>query len=93
MDRPARQVLVVAFDGFQLLDLAGPVEVLRGATRLGAAPPYVTRVAAPRGRRVRSESGVALEADVALATVADRREEVDTLLVVGGDGTRVWRDD
>jgi transcriptional regulator GlxA family with amidase domain len=93
VDRPDRQVLVVAFDGFQLLDLAGPVEVLRGATRLGAAPPYVTRVAAPRGRRLRSESGVTLEADVALATVADRHEELDTLLVVGGDGTRVWRHD
>lgn len=92
MDQP-HQVLVVAFDGFQLLDLAGPVEVLRGATRLGAAPPYATRIAAPRRRRVRSESGVALEADVSLATMARSPESVDTLLVVGGEGTRVWRRD
>lgn len=84
---------MVAFDGFQLLDLAGPAEVLRGATRLGAAPAYRTRIAAPRGRRLRSESGVAVAADVSLATIADRSDPVDTLLVVGGDGTRRWRRD
>ncbi len=86
-------MLVVAFDGFQLLDLAGPVEVLRAATRLGASPAYETRLAAPRVRRVRSESGVALETDASLATEARQADAVDTLLVVGGDGTRHWRRD
>ena len=47
-------VAVVAFDGLQLLDLAGPVEVLRTATRLGAAPPYRTLIATPDGAPVRS---------------------------------------
>jgi transcriptional regulator GlxA family with amidase domain len=90
--RPPHHVLLVAFDGFQLLDLAGPVEVLRSATRLGADPPYATRVAAP-GRRVRSESGVALAADTSLGTVAADATPVDTLVVVGGQGTRAARDD
>jgi transcriptional regulator GlxA family with amidase domain len=93
VSRPARSVLVVAFDGFQLLDLAGPVEVLRSATRLGAAPPYAVRVAAPRGGRVRAESGVTVDADLSLAALARHPEPLDTLVVVGGDGTRaVHRD-
>ena len=93
MVRAPRPVLVVAFDGFQLLDLAGPVEVLRSATRLGAQPAYTTRVASPRGGRVRSESGVAVVADVSLAALATRPEPLDTLVVVGGEGTRARHGD
>jgi transcriptional regulator GlxA family with amidase domain len=88
-----RQVLVVVFDGFQLLDLAGPVEVLRAATRLGAQPPYATQVAAPRGGRVRSESGVTITADVSLAALARDPQPLDTLVVIGGEGTRARHDD
>ena len=66
-------VVVVAFDGLQLLDLAGPVEVLRTATRLGASPPYRTMVATPDGQPVRSESGVSVAADVSLAALARLR--------------------
>ncbi len=93
MPAAAHTVVVVAFDGCQLLDLAGPVEVLRAATRLGADPPYETLIASPRGRRVRSESGVALQADRSLAELARGRKRFDTLVVVGGDGTRAARRD
>jgi transcriptional regulator GlxA family with amidase domain len=87
------RVLLVAFDGLQLLDLAGPVEVLRTATRLGAAPPYETVTATPHGQAVRSESGVRLGADRSLADIARTArsgtgERFDTLVVVGGLGTR-----
>ena len=44
-----RTCAFVAFDGLQLLDLAGPVEVLRTATLLGAQPGYRTLVATPHG--------------------------------------------
>ncbi len=89
----AHTVVVVAFDGLQLLDLAGPVEVLSAATRLGASPPYQTAVATPDGRPVRSESGVSVAADVSLAALARGRERIDTLVVVGGEGTRAARRD
>jgi transcriptional regulator GlxA family with amidase domain len=82
------RVLVVAFDGLQLLDLAGPVEVLRTATRLGAEPEYETVVAAPHGQTVRSESGVRLAADRSLRELAATDERFDTIVVVGGLGTR-----
>lgn len=82
------EVVVVAFDGLQLLDLAGPVEVLRTATRLGASPPYRTVIATPDGQPVRSESAVSVAADASMADLARSRDRVDTLVVVGGEGTR-----
>lgn len=93
MAADSHNVVVVAFDGFQLLDLAGPVEVLRTATRLGASPAYRTLIATPGGRSVRSESGVSVAADVSLSELARAGDRIDTLVVVGGEGTRSMRDD
>jgi transcriptional regulator GlxA family with amidase domain len=93
MASETHEVVVVAFDGLQLLDLAGPVEVLRTATRLGASPPYRTVIATPDAEPVRSESGVSVAADVSLADLARSRARVDTLVVVGGEGTRSVVDD
>ncbi len=83
----------MAFDGFQLLDLAGPVEVLRTATRLGATPGYETVIATPHGQAVRSESGVRIAADRSLRDLARSTERFDTLVVVGGLGTRAAVED
>jgi len=87
----ARQVVVVAFDDCQLLDLAGPIEVLRSATRLGAEPGYEIRVLTPDGEPIRSESGVRIAADGSLAALAATGEHVDVLVVLGGHGTRLAR--
>jgi transcriptional regulator GlxA family with amidase domain len=81
------EVVVVAFDGLQLLDLAAPTEVLRTATHVGVTPPYRTQIATPRGRRVRTESGVEIGADCSLAELARSRRRIDTLVVVGGLGS------
>jgi transcriptional regulator GlxA family with amidase domain len=81
-------VVVVAMEGLQLIDLAGPVEVLATANQMGAAPPYRTLVATPDGADVRSDSGVRVGADVSLGELARSRRAVDTLTVVGGPGTR-----
>ncbi len=90
------RVAFVAFDGFNLLDLAGPVEVLHAASLVGGTPPahpqrargsdrrrgYATTIATLDGRPVRSASGVSMAADTALAD----RGPVETLVVVGGLG-------
>lgn len=93
-------VAVVAFDRFQLLDLAGPIEVLRAATRLGGDPAYRTLIVTPDGGPVRSESGVEIAADTSVAALArggagtssrqhgvEGEDRVDTLVVVGGSGS------
>jgi transcriptional regulator GlxA family with amidase domain len=80
-------VVFVAYDDLQLLDLAGPLEVLSGANRFGASPAYETLVATPGGAGVRSSSGVRVAADMSLEDLAAGRRHVDTLVVVGGVGT------
>lgn len=92
MARPAHTVVVLAFEDCQLLDLAGPVEVLRSATRLGADPAYDIQVVTPDGNPVRSESGVQIAADGSLAALARSRTRIDSLVVVGGHGTRRARE-
>jgi transcriptional regulator GlxA family with amidase domain len=87
---PERTVVFVAYDGFQLLDLAGPVDVLRIATLIGARPGYRTVLATVDGRPVRSESGLRLDADASLgelALAAGPGDDIDMLVVLGGLGS------
>jgi transcriptional regulator GlxA family with amidase domain len=83
---PPHTVVVVTMDGLSLLDLAGPIEVLRGANHLGCEPRYRVVIAAPGGADVCSDSAVRVGADVSLDTLARSRQRVDTLTVVGGLG-------
>ena len=82
-----RTVVLVAYDGFQLLDLAGPSDVLATATTLlGGQDGYRLVVATPGGATVASTSGVRTVADVALAEAP--AGPVHTAVVVGGAGSR-----
>lgn len=85
--REPRSVVVVAFDDFQLLDLAGPVEVFETANRLGREPRYHRTLVTPDGRSVRSSSGVEVGADASIAELAAATPPIDTLVVVGGFGS------
>jgi len=89
----ARNVVFVVFDDCQLLDLAGPADVLRAATLLGASPAYRTVVASRDGSAVRAENGIAIGADTSLHRLARGRTSVDTLLVVGGLGVDAFAQD
>jgi putative intracellular protease/amidase len=75
MDTP--RIGFVVFDGFQPLDLVGPHEVFGHAG-------YRSWIVASRAGLVRSRSGLPVHAEhgVADADPAD----VDTLVVVGGEG-------
>ncbi|MEV0250664.1 GlxA family transcriptional regulator [Nocardia sp. NPDC050712] len=76
-----RTVLIVVFDGFQLLDLAGPADVFSSAALLGARPGYRVEVASASAGLVRSACGVEVMARHALGSWS---EPVHTLLVAGG---------
>lgn len=83
MATPKRQVVLVAFEGVQLLDVIGPSDILDAATRLlGGNGGYRMVVATPDGQPVRGSGGLRLDADLALGQV--RRRGVDTVIVGGG---------
>lgn len=94
MPAPAtsRHVVIVAFPGLQSLDAVGPFEVFASATRvaagLGVAGAYRVTLASVDGTGVRSESGIEL-ATTALRDIDD----IDTLVVPGGDGVHAARKD
>ena len=83
MPTAKRHVLLVAFEGVQLLDVIGPSDILDAATRLlGGNGGYRMLVATPDGQPVRGSGGLRLDADIALGQV--RRRGLDTVIVGGG---------
>ena len=75
-----RDIAIVVFPGFQLLDAAGPVAVFEMAERF-RPDSYALSVLAPGGGVVRSSSGVSL------AALPLERRRFDTVVVSGGDMT------
>lgn len=76
-----RQVVLLAFDGVEVLDVAGPASVFAKAAELQPGSYCLTTVS-PRGGVVRTNSGLALAQTLALA---QWQGDIDTLLVAGGD--------
>ena len=76
-------VVFVVYDGLQLLDLAGPLDVFSAANSQLAKRAYRTVVASARGGLIRTASGLEIST-VALSSV---RGPIDTLVVTGGPGT------
>ena len=85
---PTRAVVIFAYDGAQLIDIAGPTQALTTANEEGASPPYAVRLAAISGGPIRTASGVKLIADP-----LPRAVTIDTLLVPGGPGVHMFRKD
>ena len=76
-----RTIIFVVFDGFQLLDLAGPMTVFEIATRFVPGAYDIETIAETNGPIVASSG---------LITVSEPSDidVCDTLVVVGGGGTR-----
>jgi transcriptional regulator GlxA family with amidase domain len=80
-------IVFALFPDFQLLDATGPIAAFEIAARF-APGTYRQRLAAIAPGRIASSAGIALDAEK-----LGRLAGVDTLIVVGGDGTRqAYRD-
>lgn len=90
----ARHIVLVAFEGVQLLDLAGPADVFDAATRAAAdrdgSVGYELTIVSAGGVSVRASSGMRIEPDSALAALDPGA--IDTLLVPGGRGRLALED-
>jgi transcriptional regulator GlxA family with amidase domain len=85
---PTRRVEILVFPRAQLLDAAGPLQVLATANELacesGSPAPYDVHVVARRAGPIATSAGLALIAEA----LPSSRRGVDTLLVAGGTGVR-----
>jgi transcriptional regulator GlxA family with amidase domain len=77
-----RTVALVAYDGFQLLDVTGPAAVFAGASHMLRHGGYEIAVLSPQGGMVASNSGVTLSTR---ALAQFRAPSIDTLLVAGAE--------
>ena len=77
-----RDIAVLIFPGFQLLDAAGPITAFEEAGRETMPPAYRLRLIARAAGPVASSSGAHLIAEPLI------HEPLDTLIVAGGWGTR-----
>jgi transcriptional regulator GlxA family with amidase domain len=78
-----RAIGFLIFDGFQILDAAGPIGVFEMPTRGMTPPPYDLTVYSLDGGAVRASCGAVMMSEKLPARLA-----LDTLVVSGGEGTR-----
>lgn len=78
-----KQVLVVAFPGCQILDIAGPVSVLEGANRVLPGPMgYAVSIVGSERSATPTSGCITIEAEGALDE--DMLSDVDMLIIPGG---------
>lgn len=78
---PRRLVAITVFDGVEMLDVAGPIQVFSTAARLSRRAAYETVLAGARRGFVRTAAGVPLMAERSWDELA---AGADTLIVPGG---------
>ncbi|AXF25430.1 AraC family transcriptional regulator [Burkholderia pyrrocinia] len=81
--RPARDIVVVGFEGVQSLDITGPMEVFAVANRYlpDHAEPYRLTLASQLGDDILTHAGLRLAGPIALTALP---EHIDTIIIAGG---------
>ncbi|MBV8473584.1 MAG: GlxA family transcriptional regulator [Hyphomicrobiales bacterium] len=83
-----RAIETVAFQGVQLLDVTGPLQVFATANetiaKAGGSPPYTVRVVARQSQSVVASAGVVIGTD----DLPSLDTPVDTLIIAGGPGVK-----
>jgi len=83
---PTKTIGLLAYDGMQALDLAGPLDAFGAANEWGGgATPYALCIVGLSTTAVRAENGLRIVPECAL----EDAPPLDTLLVPGGAGSRV----
>lgn len=83
---PTLPVAILAFEGVQILDIAGPLQALTVANDELDRPRYAVDVVSLKGGAVTTASGVSL-----LTKKLGRNPRIDTLIVPGGPGVYAAR--
>ncbi len=86
MNRP-QKIQILVYDGFELLDLAGPAGVFNAANTLSDTPPYAISVHSEQGGLVHSSCGIPVETQLLPQKAAFDAQT--TTLVVGAEGSHL----
>ncbi|MFK4089478.1 GlxA family transcriptional regulator [Kribbella sp. NPDC020789] len=81
-----RTVVLVVYDGIQLIELAGPMDIFDAANVAAGAPVYRVILAAPKAGQVTVNGGLRIPVEHTLSEVANGTDEIDTMIVIGGFG-------
>ena len=84
-----RHVVVIGYDGAELVDIACVTTAFGIANRVGATPRYRTTLATRDTADITCETGLTIRSEAAIEGIRD----VDTLIVSGGVGHRHAADD
>ncbi|APB97877.1 GlxA family transcriptional regulator [Polynucleobacter asymbioticus] len=76
-----RQVALIAFDGFQILDITGPASVFSAANDALGKPYYQVVTVSAKGGLVTSHSGISIQSQ---SYKSSKLVSIDTLLIAGG---------
>ncbi|HVP85248.1 MAG TPA: GlxA family transcriptional regulator [Rhizomicrobium sp.] len=85
-----RRIVMFAFEGAQLLDVTGPLQILAAVNdeHPKGEPAYEIVIAAREKGELKTSSGIKLVADVSyIQPPKEFFANIDTMLVSGGDGT------
>lgn len=76
-----RQIALIAFDGFQILDITGPASVFSAANDALGKPYYQVVTVSAKGGLVSSHSGINIQSH---SYKSSKLASIDTLLIAGG---------
>ncbi len=76
-----RQIALIAFDGFQILDITGPASVFSAANDALGKPYYQVVTISAKGGLVSSHSGISIQSQ---SYKSSKLAPIDSLLIAGG---------
>src|SRR5215472_14030297 len=84
-----RVIVMLAFEGAQVLDIVGPLQMLAGVNDERSTPAYRLILLAERRGRLATSGGIVLWAD---GDYTNLPKAIDTLMVAGGNVERALSD-
>src|SRR5690606_19921251 len=90
VSRAPRRVMMLVYDAAQILDIAGPIQLLSTAVDPATGKPaYRVELVAEERGPVATTCGLVLRADRSIANVATADlAQLDIFMVSGGEGSR-----
>jgi transcriptional regulator GlxA family with amidase domain len=82
----SRTIVLVVYQGVQMIELAAPTDVFRAVNLATGTTAYRLVTASPGARPLTLDGGVTLGVAHDVHDVAAGAEEIDTMIVIGGEG-------